>query len=155
MDIWKAMTLSYNLAYQEIILVHPTRRQIFAGKPYWVWHTLLFGTSETFSYTIVHTHHNFQSSLLGGQSNEAKISNVVLHSILVNDGWNKAINHLQNIICFWLSNVWVSLISDFFTDPSTIKIIIAEFLWNWKLQFHFVVTLKTNLRLSLSKQAHE
>ena len=28
------MTLSYNLAYQEIILVHPTRRQIFAGKPY-------------------------------------------------------------------------------------------------------------------------
>ena len=37
------MTLSYNLAYQEIILVHPTRRQIFAGKPYstfwniWEW----------------------------------------------------------------------------------------------------------------------
>ena len=28
------MTLSYDLAYQEIILVHPTRRQIFAGKPY-------------------------------------------------------------------------------------------------------------------------
>ena len=24
--------LSYNLAYQEIISVHPTRRQIFAGK---------------------------------------------------------------------------------------------------------------------------
>ena len=37
------MTLSYNLAYQEIISVHPTRRQIFAGKPYstfpniWEW----------------------------------------------------------------------------------------------------------------------
>ena len=37
------MTLSYNLAYQEIILVHPTGRQIFAGKPYftfwniWEW----------------------------------------------------------------------------------------------------------------------
>ena len=29
----KAMTVSFNLAYQEIILVHPTRRQIFAGKP--------------------------------------------------------------------------------------------------------------------------
>ena len=28
------MTLSYNLAHQETILVHPTRRQIFAGKPY-------------------------------------------------------------------------------------------------------------------------
>ena len=27
------MTLSYNLAYQETILVHPTRHQIFAGKP--------------------------------------------------------------------------------------------------------------------------
>ena len=26
------MALSYNLAYQEIILVHPTKRQIFAGK---------------------------------------------------------------------------------------------------------------------------
>ena len=26
------MALSYNLAYQEIISVHPTRRQIFAGK---------------------------------------------------------------------------------------------------------------------------
>ena len=27
------MALSYNLGYQEIISVHPTRRQIFAGKP--------------------------------------------------------------------------------------------------------------------------
>ena len=27
------MALSYNLAYQENISVHPTRRQIFAGKP--------------------------------------------------------------------------------------------------------------------------
>ena len=37
------MTLSYNFAHQEIILVHPTRRRIFAGKPYstfwniWEW----------------------------------------------------------------------------------------------------------------------
>ena len=37
------MALSYNLGYQEIISVHPTRRQIFAGKPYsnfpniWEW----------------------------------------------------------------------------------------------------------------------
>ena len=37
------MALSYNLGYQESILVHPTRRQIFAGKPYstfpniWQW----------------------------------------------------------------------------------------------------------------------
>ena len=28
------MALSYNLGYQESISVHPTRRQIFAGKPY-------------------------------------------------------------------------------------------------------------------------
>ena len=27
------MALSYNLGYQESISVHPTRRQIFAGKP--------------------------------------------------------------------------------------------------------------------------
>ena len=27
------MALSYNLGYQEITSVHPTRRQIFAGKP--------------------------------------------------------------------------------------------------------------------------
>ena len=46
--IWKAMSLSYNLAYQEIILVHPTRRQIFAG-----YHTLLSGTSENESYIVV------------------------------------------------------------------------------------------------------
>ena len=26
--------LAYNLGYQESISVHPTRRQIFAGKPY-------------------------------------------------------------------------------------------------------------------------
>ena len=37
------MALSYNLGYQESISVHPTRRQIFAGKPYstfpniWKW----------------------------------------------------------------------------------------------------------------------
>ena len=30
--IWKAMTLSYNLAYQVIISVHATKGQIFAGK---------------------------------------------------------------------------------------------------------------------------
>ena len=29
---WKAMTLSYNLAYQETVLVHHTRCQIFARK---------------------------------------------------------------------------------------------------------------------------
>ena len=36
-DIWKAMTLSYNLAYLETILVHPNRRQSFANtvQPYW------------------------------------------------------------------------------------------------------------------------
>ena len=28
------MALSYNLGYQESISMHPTRRQIFAGKPY-------------------------------------------------------------------------------------------------------------------------
>ena len=43
--IWKAMTLSYNLAYQETILVHLTRRHILLAKQ-----TLLFTTSETFSY---------------------------------------------------------------------------------------------------------
>ena len=37
------MALSYNLGYQESISVHPSRRQIFAGKPYstfpniWEW----------------------------------------------------------------------------------------------------------------------
>ena len=40
------MALSYNLAYQEIISVHPTRRQIFAGKPYStfpnIWEWLIF-----------------------------------------------------------------------------------------------------------------
>ena len=40
------MTLSYNLAYQEIILVHPTRRQIFAGKSvstFWnIWEWVIF-----------------------------------------------------------------------------------------------------------------
>ena len=45
--IWKTLTLSYNLAYQEIILVHPTRRQIFTC---FTLLTLLSGTSETFSY---------------------------------------------------------------------------------------------------------
>ena len=48
--IWKAMTLSYNLAYQEIILVHPTRRQIFAGKPY----STFWNIWDLFMYSIVH-----------------------------------------------------------------------------------------------------
>ena len=29
--IWKGMTLSYNLAYLETIIVHPTRLQSFAN----------------------------------------------------------------------------------------------------------------------------
>ena len=42
------MALSYNLGYQEIISVHPTRHQIFAGKPYstfpniWEWVIYIF-----------------------------------------------------------------------------------------------------------------
>ena len=42
------MALSYNLGYQDSILVHPTRRQIFAGKPYstfpniWEWVICIF-----------------------------------------------------------------------------------------------------------------
>ena len=39
------MALSYNLGYQESILVHPTRRPIFAGN-----HTRLSPTSENESY---------------------------------------------------------------------------------------------------------
>ena len=45
------MALSYNLAYQESISVHPTRRQNFAGKPYsnfpdiWQWVYLRFSSS--------------------------------------------------------------------------------------------------------------
>ena len=42
------MTLSYNLAYQEIISVHPTRF-LLAN------HTLLSGTSENESYTLFKT----------------------------------------------------------------------------------------------------
>ena len=49
--IWKAMTLGYNLAYQEIISVHPTRRQIFLAN-----HTLLSGTSENESYGKLNVH---------------------------------------------------------------------------------------------------
>ena len=42
-NLYHAIALSYNLAYQEIISVHPRRRQIFAGKPHstfwniWEW----------------------------------------------------------------------------------------------------------------------
>ena len=42
------MALSYDLGYQESISVHPTRRQIFAGKPYstflniWEWLMYIF-----------------------------------------------------------------------------------------------------------------
>ena len=43
--IWKAMTLSYNLAYQEIISVHPTGVRFLLAN-----HTLLSGTSENESY---------------------------------------------------------------------------------------------------------
>ena len=51
------MTLSYNLAYQEIILVHPTRRQIFAGKPYstfWkIWDLLVFLSCLSFLKSVL------------------------------------------------------------------------------------------------------
>ena len=43
------MALSYNLGYQESISVHLTRRQIFAGKPYFtfwnIWEWVIFWTS--------------------------------------------------------------------------------------------------------------
>ena len=53
------MALSYNLGYQESISVHPTRRQIFAGKPYWTfpniweWLILFFSTSASLEPSYV------------------------------------------------------------------------------------------------------
>ena len=47
------MALSYNLAYQEIISVHPTKRQIFAGKSdsaFWnIWEWVIMKTGANFS----------------------------------------------------------------------------------------------------------
>ena len=51
------MALSYNLGYQESILVHPTRRQIFAGKPYStfpnIWQWVISGAIASCIITIV------------------------------------------------------------------------------------------------------
>ena len=50
------MALSYNLGYQESISVHPTRRQIFAGKPYstflniWKWIICNFWPSKIYHF---------------------------------------------------------------------------------------------------------
>ena len=45
MHIWKAYASAVNFSYQETILVIPTRRQIFAGKPdsifYDIWDLLI------------------------------------------------------------------------------------------------------------------
>ena len=50
------MSLSYNLAYQELILVHPTRRQIFAGKPYstfWnIWDLLVYRRKKLCQWSV-------------------------------------------------------------------------------------------------------
>ena len=50
------MTLSYNLAYQDIISVHPTLRQIFAGKPYstfWnIWDLLIYRIRNIISHLL-------------------------------------------------------------------------------------------------------
>ena len=58
------MALSYNLGYQEIISVHPTRRQIFAGKPY--------STSENESYM------NSGKIVAGGRVEKSKVLQEVL-----------------------------------------------------------------------------
>ena len=91
--------------------------------------------------------------MLGGQINGAKIASAVLYSILVG-GIKQSITYKKSsdFGCPELqSNVWDSLIGDFFSDSITIQIVTAEF--PWKLQFHFFVTLKTKLRLILSMQA--
>ena len=53
------MALSYNLGYQEIISVHPTRRQNFAGKPYSnfpnIWQWLISSSGRSFRKAITHT----------------------------------------------------------------------------------------------------
>ena len=52
------MALSYNLGYQESITVHPTRRQIFAGKPYStfpnIWEWVLYPYLCVFVLVFVH-----------------------------------------------------------------------------------------------------
>ena len=53
------MAISYNLGYQEGISVHPTRRQIFAGKPYstfpniWEW-VIYTNTVQVYIYKYSH-----------------------------------------------------------------------------------------------------
>ena len=55
------MALSYNLAYQEIISVHPTRRQIFAGKTdstFWnIWQWVVYRPLYQYSsYNLCRSH---------------------------------------------------------------------------------------------------
>ena len=63
------MALSYNLGYQESISVHPTRRQICAGKPYStfcnIWDLLI---SVLFWATVWLPHRHIQLLLLRWQS---------------------------------------------------------------------------------------
>ena len=51
------MALSYKLGYQEGISVHPTRRQIFAGKPYstlWnIWEWVICSCSNYLEHILV------------------------------------------------------------------------------------------------------
>ena len=64
------MALSYNLGYQEIISVHPTRRQIFAGKPYStfpnIWEWLIYfqyeSEYENFAFLFVTKKNIYNSS---------------------------------------------------------------------------------------------
>ena len=66
------MALSYNLGYQESISVHPTRRQIFAGKPYStfpnIWEWLIYfqyeSEYENFAFLFVTKKNIYNSSFL-------------------------------------------------------------------------------------------
>ena len=51
------MALSYNLGYQESISKHPTKPQIFAGKPYStfpsIWQWLVYNLKKQFKVQII------------------------------------------------------------------------------------------------------
>ena len=79
--IWKAMTLSYNLAYQEIILVHPTRHQIFAGIPGLVFFTSHEGLADKVNLTRVHRISRGYTESHEGKQNLTRVQTFFIHPI--------------------------------------------------------------------------
>ena len=117
------MTLSYHLGYLVTILVHPTRRQSFAGKLHStfrnIWDLVICATSETLSY--VGWDEWMDGMVVIGES--------LCLRLIQNQFFTWRPAFLAHCAGFWFGRVYLWILGDYLSLSWSLRVSFARFYW--------------------------